>query len=194
MNLEIRSDGLHVSGYVNVTEKMSRPITIAGGKTVVEVIEPRAFEKALEKAANVVMTKDHNSSCVLAETRAGSLELYEDAIGLHAEAVITDPATVTEARSGKIKGWSFGMMNIVDKYEDRAGAVPLRRISGLDLDHITLVVKTSPAYPATSIEVRTKNELKRIEVRTNMTAPQVGGTKPNFDNSEYHKRIEALNK
>lgn len=87
------------------------------------------------------MWKDHNPNVVLAETRAGNLELYEDNIGLHYDAVITDEQTVAEARAGKIKGMSFGMKNVVDTVEQRADALPLRKISDLDIDHITLVVK-----------------------------------------------------
>ena len=49
MNVEIRADGLHISGYVNVTEKMSRPVITGKGKKVIEVIEPRAFENAINK-------------------------------------------------------------------------------------------------------------------------------------------------
>lgn len=46
MNLEFRADGAHISGYVNVTEKKSRPVMTPHGK-VVEEIEPRAFEAAI---------------------------------------------------------------------------------------------------------------------------------------------------
>jgi len=43
MKLEIRADGVHISGYVNATEKKSRPVITPHGK-VIEVIEPRAFK------------------------------------------------------------------------------------------------------------------------------------------------------
>ena len=39
MKIEIRADGAHISGYVNVTEKKSRPVVTPHGK-VVEEIEP----------------------------------------------------------------------------------------------------------------------------------------------------------
>ena len=32
MNIEVRSDGLHISGYVNVTGKLSRPVLTPHGK------------------------------------------------------------------------------------------------------------------------------------------------------------------
>ena len=176
MNVEIRADGLHISGYVNVTEKMSRPVITGKGKKVIEVIEPRAFENAINKADNVSMTKDHNPEMVLAETRSNTLTLYEDAIGLHADALVTDPQTITEARAGKLKGWSFGMRNIQDNIEERADALPLRKVSAFDLDHITLVVNKQPVYAATSIEMRADD--KRGNTKT-------GGLK---DGQQRHQR------
>lgn len=50
MQIEIRADGAHISGYVNVTEKKSRPVITPHGR-VVEEIEPRAFEQALAARA-----------------------------------------------------------------------------------------------------------------------------------------------
>jgi len=193
MKLEIRADGLHISGYVNVTEKMSRPVVTSKGQRVVEVIEPRTFSKALEKAGNIPLTKDHIPDYVLAETRAGTLKLREDAIGLHAEALVTDPQTIAEARAGAIKGWSFGMRDVEDIIEERADALPLRRIRGMTLDHITLVIHKVPCYAATSIEVRADDETRAIEYRAMDDAPEVI-SEPAYDNSEYKKRLEALKK
>lgn len=153
MNLEFRADGAHISGYVNVTEKKSRPVMTPHGK-VVEEIEPRAFEAAIARAGNITLTVDHNDAHVYAETRNGSLQLREDDIGLHADVLIQDPTLVELARKGKIRGWSFGMYNVQDELEQRADALPLRRIKALDLDHITLVVNKLPVYSATSVELR----------------------------------------
>ncbi len=193
MNIEIRADGMRISGYVNVTGKVSRPVITGKGQKVVEVIEPRAFENAIERAGNVVMTKDHSPDYVLAETRAKTLALYEDAIGLYADATVTDPQTLAEARAGKLRGWSFGMKNVRDKIEERADALPLRRVSAFDLDHITLVVHKTPFYAATSIEMRADDRTEAVELRALEEIPKVseaGPKKP--DNSEYKNRIAAL--
>lgn len=190
MQIEIRADGAHISGYVNVTEKKSRPVITPHGK-VIEEIEPRAFEKALERTDNVQLWKDHNPNVVLAETRAGNLELYEDNIGLHYDAVITDEQTVAEARAGKIKGMSFGMKNVVDTVEQRADALPLRKISDLDVDHITLVVKKVPIYSATSVEVRAGTDVD-IETRAFEDKLKIIEHKDPPDLSEYRNRINAL--
>lgn len=192
MKVEVRADGAHISGYVNATEKKSRPVITAKGQRVIEVIEPRTFERALERATNVPMTKDHKPDIVLAETRSGNLRLHEDAIGLFAEALVTDPATVEEARAGKIKGWSFGMKNIVDEIEERADALPLRRVKGLDLDHITLVVNATPAYAATSVEVRAEDDVTELESRTLLDTPELVDHTPKYDNTPYKERLERI--
>lgn len=120
MKIEIRADGAHLSGYVNVTEKKSRPVITPHGK-VVEEIEPRVFERALDRAGEITVTVDHDSSHIYASTRDGTLHLYEDDIGLHADVLITDSDLIEIAKQGKIKGWSFGMYNVRDELEQRAG-------------------------------------------------------------------------
>ena len=196
MQIEIRADGAHLSGYVNVTKRESRPVITPHGR-VIEEIEPRAFEMALERAGNVAMTKDHDPGIVLAETRTGALKLYEDNIGLHYDAHITDAQTVAEARAGKIRGLSFGMRNVQDTLEERAGALPLRRVTALDLDHITLVVHKIPAYSATSVEIRAGTEAD-VETRTEEETPQITAAEqkepcaPFLYNSAYRARAEAI--
>lgn len=195
MKVELRADGtLHISGYVNVTGKMSRPVITAKGQRVIEVIEERTFQNALSKATNVKMTKDHNPNCVLAETRANTLTLHEDSIGLRAEADITDETTIREAKEGKIKGWSFGMRNIIDKIEERAEQLPIRHVKGFDLDHITLVVNKTPVYAATSVELRADDELEELETRAFDDDLQFVNNKKEktYDNSEFEKRLEKL--
>ena len=195
MKIEIRADGAHISGYVNATEKKSRPVVTPRGK-VVEEIEPRAFERAIERAGNINVTVDHDSTHVYASTEDGTLSLYEDAIGLHADVLVRDPDLIGLAKAGKVRGWSFGMYNVKDELEPRADGLPLRRIKELDLDHITLVVKKNPVYSATSVELRADAEVDLEEramddpprVTVEQTAPPADGL------SAYKKRVEALKK
>lgn len=190
MQIEIRADGAHISGYVNATEKKSRPVITPHGK-VIEEIEPRAFEAAIARAGNITVSVDHDQSHIYAETGNGTCQLYEDNIGLHADVLITDPEIVELAKKGKIRGWSFGMYNVVDELEPRADDLPLRKIKALDLDHITLVVHKNPVYSATSVEVRAEGE-KEIETRGSEENVSVRLDMPAYDNSAYRARIEAL--
>lgn len=205
MNIEIRADGAHISGYVNATEKKSRPVITPHGK-VIEEIEPRAFESAIARAGNITLTVDHDSTHVFAETQNGTLQLREDDIGLHADVLITDPELVELAKKGKIRGWSFGMYNVVDTVGPRADDLPLRRISALDLDHVTLVVRKVPVYSATSVEVRADDTETTIETRTNAENEQhITVTErhepqaPSYDSLSYaartyRARVNALRK
>lgn len=195
MKTEIRADGAHISGYVNVTEKKSRPVITPHGK-VVEEIEPRAFEQAISRAGNITVTVDHDNSHVYASTDEGTLKLYEDNIGLHADVLVTDDTLIDLAKKGKVKGWSFGMYNVRDELERRADDLPLRRIKALDLDHITLVVRKSPVYSATSVELRADAEVD-LEIRSTEEAPRVTVDEPEtpaYDNAPFRARLEAIKK
>lgn len=190
MQLEYRADGAHISGYVNVTEKKSRPVMTPHGR-VVEEIEPRAFEEAIKRAGNITLTVDHDSGHVYAETQNGTLALREDAIGLHADVLIRDKSLIQLAKDGKVRGWSFGMYNVQDELEQRADDLPLRRIKALDLDHVTLVVNKCPVYSATSVELRADGETV-IETRALESLVQIQEESPVFDNTAFRNRVKAL--
>ena len=191
MKIEVRADGAHISGYVNATEKKSRPVMTPHGRCI-EIIEPRAFEKALERGGDIGVTIDHDGTHVYARTDDGTCTLFEDAIGLHADVLIKDPTVIELAKTGRIRGWSFGMYNVVDELESRAdGELPIRHIKGLDLDHITLVVNKIPAYSATSVELRAEEECI-VEERADMDKPQITVEAPSFDLSPWRERLNAI--
>lgn len=193
MNIEIRTDGACIYGYVNVTGKISRPLITPHGKCV-ETIEERAFANALEKSGNITVTIDHDSSHIYAETKNGTLQLEEDAIGLKAIVFVKDEMVIEAAKKGKIRGWSFGMYNVVDEIEQRSeGELPLRRVKDFYLDHITLVKDKTPCYAATSVECRADNEVS-IECRSFDTGVEVELKKEKIDYSEYENRIKELEK
>lgn len=122
-------------------------------------------------------------------------KLYEDGIGLHADVLITDKSVVEIAKQGKIRGWSFGMYNVVDELEQRAdGELPIRHIKSLDLDHITLVVNKVPCYSATSVEVRADSEtdIETRAVDSNVNLSVIEPAKEKIDYSDYENRIKSL--
>ena len=172
MKVEVSSDKtVHIRGYVNAVERESRPVMTPHGM-VNELVESGVFKRALETGGNVEMMVDHNRSRVLADTAGGTLKLKEDAIGLRADTVFTDEKVLAAAKAGKIKGWSFGMKNVKDTIEERSGKLNLRRITGLELDHVTLVIDQTPCYSATSVEMRADKE-EHIERRAFDEEPEV---------------------
>lgn len=197
MKAELRADGLHISGYVNVPGRQSRPVMTKRGK-VIEVIEQRAFQKAIDSAKEGVrMLLDHNPDRVLASTADKSLKAFEDEIGLRAEAIVTDPEVIAGAKAGKLRGWSFNMRNIVDVIEERAGELPLRHVQSFDMDEITLVMYRNPCYSATSIEVRADAE-EDVEERAGTDDVQVITAEEKGENisplDSYRSRLDSLKK
>lgn len=194
MKAELRADGLHISGYVNVPGRQSRPVMTKRGK-VIEVIEQRAFQKAIDSATNGVrMLLDHNPDRVLASTTDKSLNAFEDEIGLRAEALVTDQEVIAGAKAGKLRGWSFNMRNIVDTVEERAGELPLRHVQSFDMDEITLVMHRMPCYSATSIEIRADEE-EDVEERASVEEIRVLVQEETKDPVEaYRKRLNNLKK
>lgn len=191
MRAELRADGLHISGYVNVPGRKSKPVMTPHGR-VIEVIEQRAFAKAIERADNIRMLLDHDHNRVLASTQANTLEVKEDAVGLRAESVVTDPEVIEGAKAGRLRGWSFNIKNPKDTIEQRADGLPIRHITDLDMDEITLAMNRIPVYSSTSIEVRADTEDgEAVELRSEIpesidfvdksetrTEPEPGPTEP----------------
>jgi len=192
MKVEIRADGLHISGYVNVPGRESRPVITPRGK-VIEVIEQRAFQRALQKADNIDLMVDHERK--IASTKEGNLKVWEDEIGLRAEALVTDAEVIEAAKAHKLKGWSFNMMKVVDEIEERAGKLPLRRVKDFIMTEITLALRKLPVYSATSIEVRAEEE-EEIETRafeSEVTIKDMTEKKKEaIDYSEYENKIKKL--
>lgn len=194
MKAELRADGLHISGYVNVPGRVSRPVMTKHGK-MVEVIEQGAFQRAIDAAKNgVKMLLDHNPSRVLANTGNNTLKIYEDEIGLRAEALVTDPEVVEGAKTGKLRGWSFNMRNIVDTVEERTGELPLRHVKSFDMDEITIALNRIPAYSATSVEVRAEED-EEVEERATLSGVEMvlqKENKPEDVNASFRERLKNL--
>lgn len=189
MKAEIRADGLHISGYVNVTGRRSRPIFTKRGK-VIEIIERRAFQKAIDRAENVQLLLDHRNDRVLASVKDKTLTVKEDEIGLRAEAVVTDPETIAAAKAGRLKGWSFNMLRPVDELEERTDQLPIRRVKDFDMTEITLALDRVPAYSSTSIELRADEEVETEEraMETEISL-SVERQPEEPDNSVYRNRM-----
>lgn len=192
MKIEVRSDGLHISGYVNVTGKLSRPVITPRGK-VLETIEERAFSEAIRKSGDVTVQLDHDSGHAYARTSDNTLSLREDAIGLHADVLITDETVIEMARKGKLRGWSFGMYNVQDEMESRGDdELPIRHVKGFMLDHVSLIKDKVPCYAATSVECRADGDIdieqRALDIEPELLISHVN--KPDY--TDYEERIKKL--
>ena len=166
MKVTLRNDSVEISGYVNATDRESKPLRDAEGYFV-ERIEPGAFARSLARK-DPVMLLNHDPDRVLS-TVAGGLTVREDAVGLYAQAVVTDAAVVEKARAGKLSGWSFGFMP-GDQAVDQSNGMRRKTVRSLDLIEVSLLDDTrEPAYIATSVMTRGEP----LEVREMGDAPEL---------------------
>ena len=154
--MEIRGDDLiRLTGYVNVTARDSRPIPSPQG-SFIEQVTPGTFKRALSKNPNIEMRFNHNRK--LCDQKSG-LKLREDDIGLYADAIFKDAEVAEKARKNQLRGWSFGFSVNKDHW-DESGK---RYLDDISLSEVSILDKT-PAYIATSVEMRTGRYFESREI------------------------------
>lgn len=159
MRVEIRNDSVLIDGYVNAVGRDSKPIPCINGKFI-EQIEPKAFDKALSKADNVDLLLNHDENRKLGSTKEGTLELFEDNIGLRAICTISDKEVIDKAKKEELRGWSFGFAVDKDRWEDTNNGYQRRYVEDLDLFEVSILDnRKNPAYAGTSIEMRDDKEV-----------------------------------
>jgi HK97 family phage prohead protease len=157
MRIEIRNDSVVLDGYINAVGRESRVLPSPKGRFK-EEIAPKTFERALQKTNNVDLLFNHMKERKLGSTSEGSLELYEDSIGLRGIATVSDPEVMEKAKSGTLKGWSFGFISNIDDWSETSEGIQKRMVKDLDLLEVSILDKL-PAYVATSIEMRGEDSL-----------------------------------
>ena len=107
-DFEVRetSDGMTLTGYAARFNEPSEPLPF------VERIAPGAFKRSLNARNDIKLLWNHDSSSVLGSTRAGTLRLAEDEMGLRVEADLPDTQAGRDAKvliqRGDVTGFSFG--------------------------------------------------------------------------------------
>lgn len=163
MRITIRADAVEVEGYVNAVERLSKPLTDRLGQFY-ERICKGAFKRALDRANDVRILLNHDWNRDLGGTADGSLELNEDAIGLHARATITDPDVMAKAKNGDLVGWSFGFTDRKVNQGEEKG-LTLREVQDLNLFEVSLLDKSKiPAYDGTLVAVRSADDSHAINI------------------------------
>ena len=184
MNVEVRADSVHITGYVNAVERLSKPIreTLHGRvRTFLERIKAGVFRTAL-KRNKVLVLLNHNPERVLASTDDGNAILEEDNIGLKADITICDREVVQKAREGKLSGWSFGFIANDDELTTE-GNDEIRTVTDMELLEVSILDETkSPAYYGTSIESR-EGGARMVEIRADDFATE-GEENPTAENEQ----------
>ena len=205
MNIRVNKDSVEIDGYVNAVERLSKPLNDRLGKFV-ERVKVGAFKRALERAEDVRILLNHDWQRDLGGIKDGNLELYEDAIGLHARATITDKDVVEQAKRGELRGWSFGFTDR-DVEQGEENGLTVRNVKDLDLYEVSLINRARvPAYDGTLVAVRsaddsnainisdyTESELNlRVDEEQPANNDNHAAEKGAVDYTEYHKIIEEM--
>lgn len=137
-----------IRGYAAVFNVLSEPIF--GFR---ERILPGAFKKSLKNDVRALV--DHDSSQIIGRTKPKTLTLREDDKGLYVEITPPDTTlgrdTVESIKRGDLDQMSFGFRTIEDVWKTEGGN-PVRELIEVDLFDVSVVA--FPAYPQTSVDVR----------------------------------------
>ena len=156
---ELRSDktgdGMSFTGYAAVFNSDSEPLPF------IERIAPGAFNKSLKSRNNIRMYMNHDSSMLLATTRAKTLRLSEDSKGLLVDASLPDTtvgrdlSVLMQRKDVDSMSFGFTVPSGGDKWSDDGQYRELRQIKLYEVS----VVTGFPAYSATSAAVRSFDAL-----------------------------------
>jgi HK97 family phage prohead protease len=148
-------DGMAFSGYAAVFNSDSEPLPFT------ERILPGAFRKSLRSRNNVRMYLNHDSSMLLATTRAKTLRLEEDERGLKVDADLPDTTVgrdlSTLIKRGDVDSMSFGF-SVPARGDQWSNDGNVRELKEVKLYEVS-VVTGFPAYAATSASVRSLDTL-----------------------------------
>lgn len=156
-------DSPHISGYFAVFDTNYE---IAPGMS--ESIAPGAFSRTLP-GGDIRALINHDTTLVLGRTKAGTLELREDARGLWGDVTINpkdgDAMNLYErVKRGDVDQCSFGFEIVSEETDFRADGSVHWTITEVNLFEVSAC--TFPAYEATSISARTaqRDEIKAREL------------------------------
>ncbi|MDB1970753.1 HK97 family phage prohead protease [Clostridium tertium] len=159
MKIEIRENGLNLEGYINVSERPSKPLRDSEGQFI-EVVREGVMGRAI-KRRNIKLLFNHDWNRELGDTNS-NLQLQEDSIGLRFRAFITDSEVIEKAKRGLLKGCSFGFRALKQTKENVNG-ICKRYLDDIDLFEVSILDR-EPAYSGCLAEVRSL-ENEDLEIR-----------------------------
>jgi len=123
-----------------------------------EIIRPGAFTKTLQEAKRIVLLWNHDHAKPIASTDAGTLELFEDELGLGIRATPNMGTTwaqdaVAAIAGGEVSQMSFGFDIVRQRMtQNDEGDTWLRELLEVKLYEVSAV--TFPWYDTTEVSVR----------------------------------------
>jgi HK97 family phage prohead protease len=158
VKIEVRGKQVKITGYIT-TARDSKVINHPTEGKFIEQIAPKAFEKALGRVDDLPLVFNHDKNQKLASIKQGSLQLWEDSVGLRCMATITQQDVVQQVVNKKISGWSFAFQPINQRFEEiriRTDGIRRRIVEDMELTEVSILSKpANPAYSAQTLEFRT---------------------------------------
>jgi HK97 family phage prohead protease len=121
-----------------------------------EMVSPSAFNRTLQENPDVLCLFNHHSGKVLGRTKSGTLSLEIDNVGLKFVCNLPDTSVandlIVSIDRGDIDGCSFGFVCQSDVWTAQEDGGALRTL--LDVDLFEVTITPEPAYPDTSVSLR----------------------------------------
>lgn len=156
-NIELREDGLEISGYALVFNKPS--VMLGGSNGFVEIIDREALRNV--DLSDTHLYYQHNPDDILANSKSGTMRLNVTNEGLHFRANLADTTlgkdVYTLLKRGDLTGMSFGFIAKKDAW-DMTTSPETRKILEIErLFEISIVSR--PAYNDSVVSVRSSEFL-----------------------------------
>jgi HK97 family phage prohead protease len=137
-------NGMTFTGYAAVFDSPSQPLPF------IERIAPGAFKRSLNARNDIKMLWNHDTGAILGSTRAGTMRLEEDSVGLRVTADLPDTSVGRDAayllKRGDVSSMSFGFS--VPKGGDDWVSENERVLNSVRLHEVSIVA--FPAYEGTT--------------------------------------------
>lgn len=138
-------NGMTFTGYAAVFNSPSEPLPFR------ETVAPGAFTRSLRARNDIKLLWNHESGTVLGSTRAGTLRLEEDSVGLKVTADLPDTQAGRDAayliRRGDVDSMSFGF-SVPAGGDEWSADGKERTLKSVRLFEASIV--STPAYAATA--------------------------------------------
>jgi HK97 family phage prohead protease len=164
---EVREDGdgMTLTGYAARFNEPSEPLPF------IERIKPGAFKRSINSRNDIKLLWNHNTDMVLGSTRAGTLTLKEDEIGLRVMATLPNNTWGNDARvsiqRGDVTGFSFGF-TVPAGGDSWSADGNERTLKSVRLMEVSTGV-AFPAYPSTNGTAQVRG-LDKVAERNNIDA------------------------
>jgi len=190
--------GRTVRGYAAVYDSPWSP-SLVEDMGYVEKVARGAFRKALGRAGNVPLLREHRRHDMLATTRNQSLRLRDEAKGLYFEADLPKTQlgndTLEQVKRGDVWGVSYGFSSNPKTDSTYEQDPPSRTINHVQkLLDVTLTYE--PAYEAATVELRSQGfvaiPMQELFVGAEEQGEHAAGEFSSHDAAYFNAGLRAL--